>query len=53
MLDARVAELKHAGGDEELENMQRQECFLLANTFVGEDEMYGKVFLSRMIVPFS
>ena len=35
MLDARVAELKHAGGGGEMVNMQRQECFILANNFVG------------------
>ena len=33
-------------------NMQRQECFILANNFVGDD-LPGKVYLSRMVVPFS
>ena len=37
MLDARVAELKHIGGGEEMIQMQRQECFILANNFIGPD----------------
>jgi hypothetical protein len=51
MLDARVAELKHLGGGLEMNNLQRQECFILANNFVGTDERYGQVYLSRMITP--
>ena len=35
MLDARVAELKQVGGGEEMIQMQRQECFILANNFIG------------------
>jgi hypothetical protein len=52
MLDARVAEYKQLGGHEEMANMQRQECFILANNFVGDD-LPGKVYLSRMVIPFS
>jgi len=33
-------------------NFQRQECFILANNFVGDDPTYGNVYLSKMIVPF-
>ena len=53
MLDARVAELKHSGGGLHMLNMQRQECFILANNFIGPDDTPSKVYLSRMIVPFS
>mmetsp|Transcript_16585 Transcript_16585/g.28233 ORF Transcript_16585/g.28233 Transcript_16585/m.28233 type:complete len:252 (+) Transcript_16585:541-1296(+) len=52
-LDSRVAELKHAGGGEEMIQMQRQECFILANNFIGDDERPGNTYLSRMVVPFS
>lgn len=51
MLDARVAELAHTGGGSEMANLQRQECYILANNFVGPDERFGQVYLSRMIVP--
>lgn len=53
MLDSRVAELKQIGGGEEMILMQRQECYILANNFIGKSDLYGDVYLSRMIVPFS
>jgi len=31
--------------------MQRQECFILANNFIGENPSYGDTYLSKMIVP--
>ena len=52
-LDARVAELKQAGGSPEMTIMQRQECFILANNFIGDDETPSKVYLYRMIEPFT
>jgi len=52
-LDARVAELKQAGGGPEMTIMQRQECFILANNFIGDDETPSKVYLHRMIEPFT
>lgn len=51
MLDARVAELKQVGGGEEMIQMQRQECFILANNFIGPNPKYGDTYLSKMIVP--
>ena len=53
MLDARIAEMKHAGGHPDLPNMQRQECFILANNFISDDERPSQTYLSRMVVPFS
>ena len=53
MLDARVAELKQIGGGEEMMQMQRQECFILANNFVSDDDTYSKTYLSRMVLPFT
>ena len=52
MLDARVAEYNQMGGDEMMANLQKKECLILANNFVG-DEFPGKVYLSRMVVPFT
>ena len=51
-LDGRVAELKQLGGGSEMINFQRQECFILANNFVG-DPKPGLVYLSKMVVPFA
>ena len=54
MLDARVAELKHyPGGGELMMNYQRQECFILANNFVGNDARFSQTYLSKMVVPFT
>lgn len=53
LIDARISEHKHFGGSEEMLNLQRQECIILANNFIGDDDMHGKVYLSRMIVPFT
>jgi hypothetical protein len=36
-----VSELKQEGGGEEMIEMQRQECFILANNFVGDNPMFG------------
>ena len=51
MLDTRVAELKQIGGGEEMIALQRQECFILANNFIG-DPIYGNTYLTRMVRPF-
>lgn len=51
MLDARVAELKHAGGGQEMIDLQRQECYILANNFIGDSDVPSKTYLSRMIIP--
>ena len=54
MLDARVAEIKHSMKEsEKLADYQRQECFILANNFIGDDTKPSDVYLSRMIVPFT
>ena len=50
LLDARIAELYH------LENplardLQRQECFILANNFVGPDPTHANMFVSRLLTP--
>ena len=52
MLDARVAELKQVGGGEEMIELQRQECFILANNFESEDQRPSDAYLSRMVSPF-
>ena len=53
MIDARTAELYHKfqGPNPEGDNLQRQECFILANHFMGEDPVPFHAFISRMLVP--
>ena len=51
MLDTRVAELKQLGGGSEMIALQRQECYILANNFIG-DPIYGNTYLTRMVRPF-
>ena len=54
MLDARVAELKQEGGvDPDMHLFQKQECFILANNFIGDDDTPGNVYLYRMIEPIA
>ena len=35
----------------ELRTFQRQECFILANNFVGPDEIHANAFVSRVMAP--
>ena len=34
-----------------IRNMQRQECFILANNFVGPEEIHADIFVSRILMP--
>lgn len=52
MIDARVAEYKQMGGDEMMATLQKKECLILANNFIG-DQFPAKVYQSRMVVPFA
>jgi len=52
LVDARVAEMYQLE-DNRIAEFQRQECFILANNFVGPDEQHSNIFVSRYLVPMS
>ena len=35
----------------DIRKLQRQECFILANNFIGDDETHASMFVSRFLVP--
>jgi len=50
LLDATVAE-KYQLEHPDIRHYQRQECFILANNFVGPDPIHADMFVSRVLVP--
>eukprot|EP00347_Sterkiella_histriomuscorum_P023311 403335134 len=50
LLDATVAE-HYQTEHPQIRHFQRQECFILANNFVGPEEIHANVFVSRVLVP--
>lgn len=50
LIDAIVAEM-YQTEHIDIRNMQRQECFILANNFVGPEQIHADMFVSRILVP--
>ena len=50
LLDATVAE-KYQLEEPDIRHYQRQECFILANNFVGPETIHADMFVSRVLVP--
>ena len=50
LLDATVAE-KYQLEEPDIRHYQRQECFILANNFVGPETVHADMFVSRVLVP--
>jgi hypothetical protein len=50
LVDAKVAEMYHLEHPD-IRKLQRQECFILANNFIGEDETHANMFVSRFLMP--
>jgi hypothetical protein len=36
-----------------VDQLQRQECFIVANNFVGPEKIHGEIFVSRYLVPMA